>query len=245
MQIATNRLIMLSSEDARADCEQFYPKSKGRTHVVRFAVPYIASNYNNDDVLKIYDLPKVFFFLPNQFWKHKNHICVVNALKLCKAMGDEIVIAASGKQQDMRDNHYFPSLLNSITSNNLEKNFRLLGLIPYEHIQVLMQECAALINPSHFEGWSTTVEEAKSYGKHMMLSAINVHKEQAVGSAVFFNADKPEELAEILSNYKPQTNLDNQTKEAASKRSLTRVRQYAKEFADFIVLAHDQRHCLK
>ncbi len=37
----------------------------------------------------------------------------------------------------------------------------------------------ALINPSQFEGWSTTVEEAKSLGVKMLLSDLEVHKEQA------------------------------------------------------------------
>lgn len=243
MQISTNRLVMLSSEDARADCERFYPQSKGRTHVVRFAVPYTETKQNNMEILKTYGLPKHFFFLPNQFWKHKNHLCVINALKLCKARGDEVVIVASGKQQDLRDVNYFPSILKLITLNNLEKNFKLIGLVPYAHIQALMQECAALINPSYFEGWSTTVEEAKSYNKNMILSAINVHKEQATGRAVFFNANKPKELAEILSDYKPQkTNNNNKQKEMASKTSLASVKQYAKEFADLIVLAGSERH---
>jgi hypothetical protein len=36
-QVASGRQIMLSSEDARKDCEHFYPRSIGRTSVVRFA----------------------------------------------------------------------------------------------------------------------------------------------------------------------------------------------------------------
>src|SRR5205085_684123 len=38
-QIATGRLIMLSSAAAEADCLSFYPQARGRTRVVRFAVP--------------------------------------------------------------------------------------------------------------------------------------------------------------------------------------------------------------
>jgi glycosyltransferase involved in cell wall biosynthesis len=46
-----------------------------------------------------------------------------------------------------------------------------------------MRASTALINPSLFEGWSTTVEEAKSTGTPMILSDLGVHREQAEGMA--------------------------------------------------------------
>ena len=39
-QIASNRTIMLSSQNAREDCERFYPKSIGKTAVVPFAIDF-------------------------------------------------------------------------------------------------------------------------------------------------------------------------------------------------------------
>lgn len=236
-QISTNRLIMLSSENARQDCEKFYPKSKGNTHVVSFAVPYKDVDLDSKEVLNLYKLPNTFFFLPNQFWKHKNHLCVLEALKICNARGDDIVIATCGKQEDPRDAEYFPHLNNFMTSNGLEDNFRLLGVIPYAHIQVLMRECAALINPSYFEGWSTTVEEAKSFGKAMILSDINVHKEQAAGRAVFFNPKNPEELAAMLSQDKNSSHIDEDSFLLA-KKSSNKIKAYANAFANLVSVAH-------
>ena len=165
-QILSGRDVMLSSDDARQDCERFYPSTRGRTHVLRFAVPP-ASAINAVTARAVaddYGLPETFFFLPNQFWKHKNHECVIQALQLLKAKGCEVVVAVSGKQADPRDPEHFPKLQRLIESSGLEQNFRLLGMIPHEHIPALMRSCAALINPSTFEGWSTTVEEAKAMG---------------------------------------------------------------------------------
>lgn len=42
--------------------------------------------------------------------------------------------------------------------------------MPYEHVPALLRESVALLNPSLFEGWSTTVEEGKSPGKHVLMS---------------------------------------------------------------------------
>jgi glycosyltransferase involved in cell wall biosynthesis len=61
-----------------------------------------------------------------------------------------------------------------------------------------MQFAVAFINPSYFEGWSTTVEEAKSMGKGVLLSDIPVHREQSPQLGVYFHPDDPEALAAAL-----------------------------------------------
>ena len=232
-QILSGRRVMLSSDDARQDCERFYPSTRGRTHVVRFAVP--AANDIDAaaarSVVDGYGLPETFFFLPNQFWIHKNHECVIQALKILKERGREVVVAATGKQADPRNPKHFPRLQQLIKSNGLEQNFRLLGLIPHAHIYALMRSCAALINPSTFEGWSTTVEEAKAMGTSMILSSLRVHREQRE-DALFFDADSPEQLSRILDGFLPAGYLERETKSSfAAQQALIKMEKFAREFA--------------
>ncbi len=232
-QILSGRQVMLSSEDARQDCERFYPSTRGRTHVVRFAVP--AANAIDAQAARAvadsYGLPATFFFLPNQFWKHKNHECVIQALRILKVRGREVVVAASGKQTDPRDPQHFPRLHKLIKSNGLEENFRLLGLIPHAHIPALMRSCAALINPSTFEGWSTTVEEAKAMGAPMILSSLRVYREQRE-DALFFDANSPEQLSCILDEFLPAGNLEREIKISfAAQQASIHMKKFATEFA--------------
>jgi glycosyltransferase involved in cell wall biosynthesis len=56
----------------------------------------------------------------------------------------------------------------------------------------------AVVNPSLFEGWSTTVEEARALGVPMVLSDLPVHKEQAEGIAHFFDRTSAASLANAL-----------------------------------------------
>jgi glycosyltransferase involved in cell wall biosynthesis len=65
-------------------------------------------------------------------------------------------------------------------------------------VYALLRACTGLINPSRSEGWSTTVEEAKSFGVPMILSDLDVHREQAAASASFFGTDDPAALADHL-----------------------------------------------
>ncbi len=236
-QMFSGRNIMLSSEDARLDFVRFYPKSATKAHVVRFAIPAETVQLDSRQVANQYALPEQFFFLPNQFWKHKNHTCVIQALSIAKSRGKDIVVAASGQQYDARDEMYFPQLKNLIQSLGLVDNFQMLGVIPYNHIAPLMLCSTALINPSQFEGWSTTVEEAKSLGVKMLLSDLNVHKEQAKEFAIFFNPNSPEDLAELLINFKPLLTEEKLALQIQARElSDYCVAEYAKTFADLVEL---------
>jgi glycosyltransferase involved in cell wall biosynthesis len=200
VQIASGRTIMLSSESALRDCEAFYPKVAGRASVVRFASLPSTELLSADpgEIIKQNNLPERFFFLPNQFWRHKNHQVVLDALAILTSRGIDVVIAASGSKVDPREPDYFDSIMRQIAERNLSRNFRYLGMIPLSHVYALLRVSAALINPSRFEGWSTTVEEAKSFGVPMILSDLDVHREQTAGMAMYFGTDDPASLADHL-----------------------------------------------
>lgn len=184
MQIRSGRTLMLSSETARNDMEKFYPKSRGRGHVVRFAIDLDIKTHigQGPAMCKKYDLPNRFFYLPNQFWKHKNHATIIEALTLLKRENklDSLPpIILSGLNKDIRNPSHFDDLMHQVNAAGIESNFRFLGLIPYSDVLNLAGSCDTLINPSFFEGWSTPIEEAKALGAPLLLSDIPLHREQA------------------------------------------------------------------
>ncbi len=236
-QIFAGRHIMLSSEDARAHCEQFYPTARGRTHVVKFAVE-AQPRLPPDEIRRVaqsYDLPANFFFLPNQFWRHKNHECVIRALGLLKRTGREVVVAASGNPLDRGDPDHWKRLERLISELGVAQEFRLLGMIPTSHVQILLQGCVALINPSISEGWSTTVEEAKAAGTPMILSDLAVHREQAFEVAEFFDPARPETLAGKLSSFVAlEPSQRTESAALAAVRSQAAIGRFARDFLDVI-----------
>jgi glycosyltransferase involved in cell wall biosynthesis len=199
-QIASGRHIMLSSESALRDCRKFYPRWVNDISVVKFATLPAPALLTADpaDVVAQYSLPSAYFYLPNQFWRHKNHQVVVDALTILKSRGFDVVVASSGAPEDPREPGYFDGMMKQVEHHGLGANFRYLGLLPREHVYALLRASMALINPSRFEGWSTTVEEAKSFGVPMILSDIDVHREQTGGTARYFGIDDPEALADHL-----------------------------------------------
>ena len=201
-QIASGRRIMLSSESALRDCRRFYPGLTNDVSVVRFATQPAPDllTANPPDVLAHYGLPQKFCYLPNQFWRHKNHQVVVDALTILRKRSCDVVVAATGSAEDPREPHYFKDFMTEVQNRGLEMNFRYLGMIPLDHVYALLRMSTALINPSSLEGWSTTVEEAKSFGVPMILSDIDVHREQTGGAARYFGINDPDSLADHLSD---------------------------------------------
>lgn len=236
-QVWSGRRIMLSSEDARADCELFHAASTGKTAVVRFAIPrdHPVDAVGARAVADRYGLPETYFYLPNQFWVHKNHAAVIEALAILKARGRPVVVAASGNQSDPRDPGHFQKLAARANEAGVTDLFRPLGLIPYAEVPLLMRASTAMINPSLFEGWSTTVEEARSTGTPMILSDLRVHREQAGEAAVYFDPERPDALADIVAEFRPRSTVERNALAAdAAARSRQRAAEFGERFADLV-----------
>lgn len=193
-------LIVVSSEDAKSDFEVFAPEYLEKTRVMRFVahVPEDLYSIDSDVVRRRYHLPEEFIYLPNQFWAHKNHLLVLDALKILKDRGMCPVVVCSGNPIDGRAPLHLARLLLRISELGLREQFILLGLVPHEDLYALIRQSKCVLNPSLFEGWSTTVEESKSVGKRMILSDLAVHKEQDPAGSEYFDRTSAEDLADKL-----------------------------------------------
>ena len=210
--IKESDVVVLSSFDALTDLKNFSSEYQNKARVLQFVSQpnsrYFELNENDkNNVLKKYDIKDDFFYMPNQFWKHKNHMTVFTAINELKKDGIQICVVCTGHLADYRNKTYIDEIKNFIKINNLEKNIKLLGLVEYEDVFALIKFSKAVINPSLFEGWSSTVEECKSVGKNIILSDLDVHKEQ-YPNATFFERNSVESLKNILKNYKKE-NIDS------------------------------------
>ncbi len=190
-------VVVLSSEDACADFRRLLTPYGGKARVVPFVSALVGARFDVDPQLtaRKYGLPARFFLLPNQFWKHKDHATVVRALSLLRSRLPALTIVATGNTADHRNPGHFPSLLGEIATAGVHDTFRILGLIPRGDLFGLYRQAVAVLQPSLFEGWSTSIEEAKSIGKGVVASDLPVHREQLGEHGRFFRATDAEALA--------------------------------------------------
>ena len=192
--------VIASSHSARRDLLEFAPYLQPEKALV---LQFTSGIRRNDMIPAIeelrqkYQFGEKYFLLPNQFWMHKNHKLVFDALKLLKASSQKIEILLTGNHRDAKNPGFFDELMAYAKANDVSQDFRMLGITPYADLLGLMAHAVALVNPSMFEGWSSTVEEGKALGKRLILSDIPVHREQAP-NADFFATDDAEALAQHL-----------------------------------------------
>jgi glycosyltransferase involved in cell wall biosynthesis len=192
--------LLLSSESARQDFELYYPSMRHvKVHVLRFPAFGAASGQpikSLADLQEQHSIPERYIYLPNQFWAHKNHGVVIDALARTSS---DLTVVCTGSSSDLRNDKYFSGLMDRVQRAKLESRFRVLGLVEYSDVVALMHHAIAVLNPSLFEGWSTTVEEAKAQGKLMILSSLPVHIEQArQHRARFFPPENADALASLI-----------------------------------------------
>jgi glycosyltransferase involved in cell wall biosynthesis len=226
--------IILSSYDAQKDFEAFAPDAIDKSCVLRFVsclkggVPSVS----REELFVRYNIDRPYFHLPNQFWVHKNHAVVIDALAILKKRGENLLVLATGKTADYRDPAHFDSLMALVKQKGVDEDFRVLGVVPLDDLQSLMLNAIALINPSNFEGWSTTVEESKSLGLSIILSDISVHIEQSPLMGLYFKAGSAEDLAdkmvEAVRIHDPTVAL--QARELALEQQLARIRNFGSVF---------------
>ena len=192
--------LILSSHDAAKDLAAFAPWCQLPCHVLRFVSnPVDFTRLRSKQyILSRYGLPDRYIHLPNQFWKSKNHRIVIDAIALLKKRGKSVTVACTGKPFDGRQPQYVHELLRYRNEVGVTDEFKVLGIVSYADLQSLMAYSSAVLNPSRFEGWSTTVEEAKTLQRLLLLSDIAVHREQAPHFGKFFHPDDVEKLAELL-----------------------------------------------
>jgi len=192
--------IVFSSYDAKNDFMKFFPQSKNKLYVVNFASS-VGEEFKKLDIdllIRKFSIKRNYFMCPNQFWKHKNHITVLRAAKILRDQNLDLQIVFTGKESDQRNPDYFPGLKKYVADNNLQDIVKFLGFIDRNEQLQLMNNSVAVIQPSLFEGWSTVVEDCKSIGKFVILSDINVHKEQLTQNVRHFAKEDPADLAEAI-----------------------------------------------
>jgi len=230
--------IVLSSEDAKNDFKYFSPEFLNKTRVMRF-VAHVPQNVYGQSVNEIsseYKIPKKFIYLPNQFWAHKNHVIVFKALSILKHRGVTPFLVLTGNPVDVRNPAYLAGILESISKLGIRNQVAILGLIPHHLVYALMRHADFVINPSLFEGWSTTVEECKSLGKKMILSNLNVHQEQQPLKSAYFDPNNAEELADKIENFWLNTSIaiDSKLEDEARESIKPRSIEFAERFLNIV-----------
>jgi glycosyltransferase involved in cell wall biosynthesis len=193
-------LVLVTSEAVRQDFARFAPEEAGKARAVNWVsdIPLDVYQQPLPDLLQTYHLPDRFFYLPNQFWVHKNHAVVWEALRLLAERGVRPCLVCTGLLGDERVPRHASDLFQKLSLWGLREQVIFLGSVPRQHVFGLMRQSVRVINPSLFEGLGLAVAECKSLGKSALLSDLPVLREQALPSADYFDPHDAQALAGLM-----------------------------------------------
>jgi glycosyltransferase involved in cell wall biosynthesis len=224
-------VVLVSSESAREDLAAFAPEAVAKARVGRFSSMLWQSTFREYvDVRSKYHLPERFFLVANQFWKHKDHAVLPGALAEAHEAGARPFVVCTGLTCDYRDpeNRVFSEFLRSCSELGVRDRIAILGQVPYGDLVSLMRTAQAVLQPSRFEGWSTSVEDCKALGRPLICSDIPVHREQAGDDGIFFPLSDASRLGQVLASESEKLGAgpDPEREQTALSDAKTRAKEY-------------------
>jgi glycosyltransferase involved in cell wall biosynthesis len=143
---------------------------------------------DTQDVLAKYKIDGGYFFYPAQFWSHKNHIRILEALLiLCQEGKHPSVVFAGGDMGNRKVVERF------IIQNSLAGQVKILGFVPAEDMRGLYSGCHAVVMPTYFGPTNLPPLEAWMMGKPLIYSS---HlREHAGDAAILVDPDNANDLA--------------------------------------------------
>lgn len=229
-------LVVCESEYVKKDIMKFLKVKEDKIKVIISPPPSYISQIELDErrlinIKRKHNLPDKFLFYPAQFWFHKNHIRLLQALALLKEKYDEkisLVLIGSEKNN-------FKNTMNEIKKLKLQDDVIYLGYIPQEDIPVLYKLATALVMPSLFESVSIPIWEAFHLGCPVISSNVCALPEQVGDAGLLFNPYDIEDMAEKI--YRIWT--DEELRKELIKKGYERVKNltlenYAKQWEEVI-----------
>lgn len=144
-----------------------------------------------DGVLEFYKLEPGYWFYPAQFWAHKNHVRVLEALVLLRERGIDQQVVFSGSDQGFR-----ADVVRHAHRLGMSPNVRFLGFVPSEHLRSLYLGSIGLVFPSYFGPTNLPPLEALKLGKPVVCS--DFHELSLGSAACYFAPDDHVGLADHM-----------------------------------------------
>ena len=232
---ASSRYLLVNSQNTRQDCARFLGGDEARFVALPFgAAPQPDWLRDDHSLIDKYRLPRRYFLVANQFWKHKNHPVVFKALRLLREApgASDIGLVCTGSTFEPRDGGYFPSLLQSIRRDRLSDRVRILGFVPKRDQIEIMKNAIAVVQPTLFEGGpgGGALYDAVSLGVPGIVSDLPVNRELEATAVpiAFFEPSDARTLAALMLDRasKPVSRPEAQTLIAqgqARRRAVGRV----------------------
>lgn len=196
-------LVLVDSEVGREDVLRLYGAcgiTADRIKILPFLPPpYLAARASEEDRRRLrskYGLLEPYFFYPAQFWPHKNHLRVVQALSHLKEKRGKVpLVAFCGDPKGEIEKRTFKDMRLLVESLGLEERVRCLGYLANGEMSAIFEEALGLVMPTFFGPTNIPPLEAWALGCPVITSDIRGIREQMGDAALLIDPRSAESLA--------------------------------------------------
>jgi glycosyltransferase involved in cell wall biosynthesis len=163
---------------------------------------YISSAVSDEDrraVRDRYRLPARYFFYPAQFWPHKNHFKIVQALDyLRQTRREQVHVVFSGSCDGEIRRRTFDDAMDMARKMALDQQIHYLGYVGDGDMSALYAEAVGLLMPTFFGPTNIPVLEAWQFGCPVITSDIRGIREQVGEAALLVDPRSVEAIGEAI-----------------------------------------------
>lgn len=205
--------VLVDSEVGKSHVIQAYNIDQSKIFVLPYVAPsYIHNKIEDKNFENLYNLPSKFFFYPAQFWPHKNHRLLLQAIAIIKETIPDVALVLTGGFS-----HDYVKIYNLSRSLGLDNNIMFIGYIPDTDIRGFYSRARALVMPTFFGPTNIPPLEALACNCPVAVSNIYGMPNQLGNSALYFNPNSVDELVNVLKILWEDDNLCNQLIEFGRK----------------------------
>lgn len=216
-------LLIADSQVGREDILRYYGEYGVTADQVK-VLPYLPAHAGMivtplEALRARYALPDRYFFYPAQFWPHKNHRRVVQALGLIKRQhGLETPIVFTGSASGELRTQTHAEMLHEAERLGVRGQVFDLGYVADDELAGLYRAAAALVMPTFFGPTNIPILEAWVQGCAVLTSDIRGVRDQAGDAALLVDPRSVEALAEGMRRLWTEDGLRRDLVERGTRR---------------------------
>lgn len=204
-EILTNSLpkaiaVITNAEIIKKRISFFYNVLEEKIFVINHMPSLAVQNFVSLDIdkqkifRKEFKLPQKYIFYPAMYLPHKNHITLINALKLLKEIYKiDVSTVFCGN-----DIGYLDNLKNYTLHNGLRNNIYFLDFVEDEYLPYLYLDASILVMPSLIGPTNIPPWEAFSMQVPVIYSNLKGIKDVLKDAALYINPLNPKDIAESV-----------------------------------------------
>jgi len=188
------RAIFVDSEIGRHHVHDAYGFPMEAIHCLPYiAPPHVWNPRSRSRPVDRYRLPERFIFYPAQFWAHKNHLRLVEAVRRLREQIPDICLVLAGSRKNA-----YEAVARKVSDDGLEDVVKFIGFVPDDALAEIYRRAVALVLPTFFGPTNIPPLEAFALGCPVAVSKIYGMEEQLGDAALYFDPLSVDDIANVI-----------------------------------------------